>query len=136
MVLLGVNSARGRPLGEYIFEKMAKISRTVRKKFPKIPLFLQDYKSDRNGPKFTVPPQHPRVYNQLNASRSGHLGTRYGLTKLKKVQFCHFWDRYLPISPLTMEFGKNYLLHVLPTHQFQATCQISAKSYGSNYEIS
>ena len=136
MVLLGVNSARGRPLGEYIFEKMAKISWTVRKNFPKIPLFLQDYKSDRNGPKFTVPPQHPKVYNQLNASRSGHLGTRYGLTKLKKVQFCDFWDRYLPISRLRVEFGKNYLLHVLPTHQFQATCQISEKSYGSNYEIS
>ena len=136
MVLLGVNSARGRPLGEYIFEKMAKISWTVRKGSPKIPLFLQDYKSDRNGPDFPVQPQHPRVYNQLNASRSGHLGTRYGLTKLKKVHFYHFWDRYLPISRLTVEFGKNHLLHVLPTHQFQATCQISAKSYGSNYEIS
>ena len=37
MGLLGVNSARGRPLGMYIFEKMAKISWTVKKFTPETP---------------------------------------------------------------------------------------------------
>ena len=110
MVLLGVNSARGRPLGEYIFEKMAKISWTVEKfskNSRKIPLYLQDYSSERNEPRFSVKPMNCRVYNQFNASRSGLPEKRYGLSKKIFQKKSHFFAENFNFDPLFEFSGQN-----------------------------
>ena len=49
---------------------------------------------------------------------------------VKKWKFRHFGVRFFHISPLTVEFGKNDLLHFFIARQLGATCKFSGISNG------
>ena len=72
-----------------------------------MPLYLQDYLSDRNEPRFSVKPMNRRVYNQFNASRSGHPEKRYGLRKKIFLKKLHFLAKKTVISQQKKFSGQN-----------------------------
>ena len=132
----GRKSGHGRPLGECqkkFGQKTADIDwdfeNFLKNTLKNRSILSQSY-SDREENLTTDSPCSPQQYWRPRATRTGNLGTRYELTKLKKWKNRHSGRRFLAKSHHIVKPEKICLLHLFISTQLGATCQISGKSVG------